>query len=203
MFFQRLDDLTTTPLLVNLKPVGNGYIEGDFAGDMGALLHRLKTSCIDCQERDDARRLAHEGDGWIDRAVVAERENRLDRTEGWSRCSEVSRAGAVSVRPPIPVWRGRSRGLLVAQGVDRVDDPDLGVDAKDVLVLRNATASASAIPQPAILNPRSLPPGHRRTWCRISSARHRRTRRDAVSSAPNSASSRCSASSTAIACAFR
>ena len=42
---QRASD--TTPVLVNLKPVGNGYMEDFFAaGGMGALLRELKPCCI-------------------------------------------------------------------------------------------------------------------------------------------------------------
>src|SRR6185369_9871295 len=41
---QRLNELSdTTPVLVNLKPVGNGYMEDFYAaGGMGALMRELK-----------------------------------------------------------------------------------------------------------------------------------------------------------------
>ena len=48
---QRLNELSdTTPVLVNLKPVGNGYMEDFFAaGGMGALLRELKDLLhLDC-----------------------------------------------------------------------------------------------------------------------------------------------------------
>ena len=48
---QRLNELSdTTPVLVNLKPVGNGYMEDFFAGGgVGALLRELRDLLhLDC-----------------------------------------------------------------------------------------------------------------------------------------------------------
>jgi dihydroxy-acid dehydratase len=68
---------------VNLKPVGNGYMEDFFtAGGIGALLRELKDLLhLDCQTVTGETlggRLAHEGDGWVDRAIIAERKKPLE-----------------------------------------------------------------------------------------------------------------------------
>ena len=58
---KRLNELSdTTPVLVNLKPVGNGYMEDFFAaGGIGALLRELKDllhlDCHDGDRRDSGR----------------------------------------------------------------------------------------------------------------------------------------------------
>src|SRR5947208_3805121 len=71
--FNRLSD--STPVLVNLKPVGNGYME-DFcaAGGMGALLRELKPrlhlDCITVTGQTLGERLA-EPAGYVDRAIIA------------------------------------------------------------------------------------------------------------------------------------
>src|SRR5437660_6498023 len=74
-----LDDLNrlsdSTPVLVNLKPVGNGYMEDFFAaGGMGALLRELKPllhlDCMTVTGETLGERLAHDV-GYVDRAIVA------------------------------------------------------------------------------------------------------------------------------------
>lgn len=63
-----------TPVLVDLKPVGQGYME-DFhaAGGMGALLRELRPllhlDTLDIEGRTLAERL-DEPAGWVDRAVI-------------------------------------------------------------------------------------------------------------------------------------
>src|SRR3954451_25016819 len=63
-----------TPVLVDLKPVGEGYME-DFhaAGGMGALLRELKPllhlDTLDVEGRTLAQRIEGNG-GWVDRAVI-------------------------------------------------------------------------------------------------------------------------------------
>src|SRR5262249_42786562 len=62
----------TTPVLVNLKPVGNGYMEDFFAaGGMGALLRELKPllhlDCVTVTGDTLGERLADESDDYVDR----------------------------------------------------------------------------------------------------------------------------------------
>src|SRR5207245_2268951 len=73
--FNKLSD--STPVLVTLKPVGNGYMEDFFAaGGMGALLRELKPllhlDCMTVTGETLGERLAHDGSGYVDRAIIAE-----------------------------------------------------------------------------------------------------------------------------------
>src|SRR5689334_8550752 len=77
----------STPVLVNLKPVGNGYMEDFFAaGGMGALLRELKDllhlDCLTVTGETLGERLAHEGDEWVDRTIIAERKKPLEPLGG-------------------------------------------------------------------------------------------------------------------------
>src|SRR5216110_119750 len=72
---ERLNALSdATPVLVNLKPVGNGYME-DFcaAGGMGALLRELKPllhlDCLTVTGETLGERLEHDV-GYVDRAII-------------------------------------------------------------------------------------------------------------------------------------
>src|SRR5947207_14602446 len=72
--FNRLSD--STPVLVNLKPVGNGYMEDFFAaGGMSALLRELKPllhlDCMTATGETLGERLAGEPTVYIDRSVIA------------------------------------------------------------------------------------------------------------------------------------
>src|SRR5499426_3233153 len=85
---KRLNELSdTTPVLVNLKPVGNGYMEDFFAaGGMGALLREIKDllhlDCMTVTGETLGDRLEHETVGWIDRTIIAERKNTLEPEGG-------------------------------------------------------------------------------------------------------------------------
>ena len=68
----------TTPVLVNLKPVGNGYMEDFFAaGGMGALLRELKPllhlDCMTVTGETLGERLAADTDAYVDRTIIAPR----------------------------------------------------------------------------------------------------------------------------------
>src|SRR6185437_13104635 len=70
---ERLNELSdTTPVLVNLKPVGNGYMEDFFAaGGVGALLRELKDllhlDVMTVTGETLGERLKHDNAAWIDR----------------------------------------------------------------------------------------------------------------------------------------
>ena len=66
----------STPVLVNLKPVGNGYMEDFFAsGGMGALLRELKPllhlDCMTVTGETLGERLAHDAAPYVDRSIIA------------------------------------------------------------------------------------------------------------------------------------
>src|SRR5215208_66545 len=77
---QRLNELSdATPVLVNLKPVGQHYMEDFFAaGGMGAILRELQPLLhLDCMtvtgETLGERLASEEGDAWVDRTVISAR----------------------------------------------------------------------------------------------------------------------------------
>ena len=85
--FNELSD--ETPVLVDLKPVGEGYME-DFhaAGGMGALLRELRPllhlDTVDVEGRTLAERL-DEPAGWVDRSVIRPFDNPVSPVGGSSR----------------------------------------------------------------------------------------------------------------------
>src|SRR4051812_17380874 len=79
----------TTPVLVNLKPVGNGYMEDFFAaGGMGALLRELKPvlhlDCLTVTGETLGERLAADADAnpYVDRTIIAAREQPFEPQGG-------------------------------------------------------------------------------------------------------------------------
>src|SRR5437764_13946118 len=81
----------STPVLVNLKPVGNGYMEDFFAaGGMGALLRELKPLlhlyCLTVTGETLGERLAaddtHYVDRYVDRSIIAPRGQAIEPQGG-------------------------------------------------------------------------------------------------------------------------
>src|SRR5579885_3267768 len=85
---ERLNELSdTTPVLVNLKPVGNGYMEDFFAaGGIGALMRELKDllhlDAVTVTGETLGERLAHEAGSYVDRSIIAERAKPLEPQGG-------------------------------------------------------------------------------------------------------------------------
>src|SRR6185312_2513207 len=85
---KRLNELSdTTPVLVNLKPVGNGYMEDFFAGGgMGALLRELKDllhlDCLTVTGETLGERLTLDDGAWVDRSIIAARVTPLEPEGG-------------------------------------------------------------------------------------------------------------------------
>src|ERR1700681_1108466 len=81
----RLSD--ETPVLVNLKPVGNGYME-DFAaaGGMGMLLRELKPllhlDCMTVTGETLGQRLDGDAESYVDRSIIAEANKPLEPAGG-------------------------------------------------------------------------------------------------------------------------
>ena len=183
---QRLNELSdTTPVLVNLKPVGNGYMEDFFAaGGIGALLRELKDLLhLDCPTVTGETlgdRLAHdEGDGWIDRTIIAERKKPLEPHGGLvALFGNLAPEGAILKRSAADANLFEHEGrVLVFSSLedlaDRIDDPKLDVDAQDILVLQNAGPhSESAMPEAGYLPiPKKLATKGVKDMVRVSDAR--------------------------------
>jgi dihydroxy-acid dehydratase len=182
---QRLNELSdTTPVLVNLKPVGNGYMEDFFAaGGMGALLRELKDllhlDCMTVSGETLGERLAHAGDEWIDRSIIAERKKPLEAEGGLvALFGNLAPQGAILKRSAADanLFEHEGRAVVFSSLEDlaaRVDHPGLEVDARDILVLQNAGPhSASAMPEAGYLPiPKKLAANGVKDMVRISDAR--------------------------------
>src|SRR5689334_2962936 len=182
---QRLNELSdTTPVLVNLKPVGNGYMEDFFAaGGMGALLRELKDllnlDCMTVTGETLGERLAQDSGEWVDRTIIAERGKPLEPTGGLvSLFGNLAPQGAILKRSAADagLFEHEGRAVVFSSLEDlaaRVDDPKLEVDAKDILVLQNAGPhSASAMPEAGYLPiPKKLATKGVKDMVRVSDAR--------------------------------
>src|SRR3954454_17537722 len=77
----------STPVLVNLKPVGNGYMEDFFAsGGMGALLRELKPllhlDCMTVTGETLGERLTSDNEAYVDRTIIAPRSQPFEPQGG-------------------------------------------------------------------------------------------------------------------------
>ncbi|HLH94271.1 MAG TPA: dihydroxy-acid dehydratase [Xanthobacteraceae bacterium] len=182
---QRLNELSdSTPLLVNLKPVGNGYMEDFFAaGGMGALLRELKPllhlDCMTITGQTLEERLREEGGAWIDRSIIASREAPIEPSGGLiALFGNLAPKGAIFKRAAADnrLFEHEGRAVVFSSLEDlsaRIDDPALDVAPQDVLVLQNAGPhSAAAMPEAGYLPiPKKLAQGGVKDMIRISDAR--------------------------------
>ncbi|HVZ51539.1 MAG TPA: dihydroxy-acid dehydratase [Pseudolabrys sp.] len=181
----RLNELSdTTPVLVNLKPVGNGYMEDFFAGGgVGALLRELKDllhlDCMTVTGETLGERLSAEGEGWIDRTIIAERAKPLEPQGGLiALFGNLAPEGAILKRSAADanLFEHEGRAVVFTSLEDlaaRIDDPALDVEAHDILVLQNAGPhSASAMPEAGYLPiPKKLATKGVKDMVRVSDAR--------------------------------
>jgi dihydroxy-acid dehydratase len=171
-----------TPVLVDLKPVGHGYMEDFYAaGGLGDVLRELKhllhLATKDVTGRTLGERLGDEP-GYVDRNVIRSLTNPVSRVGGIIALSgSLAPAGAILKRaaasPDLFEMRGRA---VVFDGLDdlhrRIDDPSLDVSARDVLVLKNAGPRAAGMPESGFLPiPKKLACAGVKDMIRISDAR--------------------------------
>jgi len=181
----RLNDLSdTTPVLVNLKPVGNGYMEDFFAGGgVGALLRELKDllhlDCMTVTGETLGERLGYDSDVWIDRSIIAERHKPLEPQGGLiALFGNLAPGGAILKRSAADekLFEHEGRAVVFTSLEDlaaRMDDPALDVTADDILVLQNAGPhSTSAMPEAGYLPiPKKLATKGVKDMVRVSDAR--------------------------------
>ena len=174
----------STPVLVNLKPVGNGYMEDFFAsGGMGALLRELKPllhlDCMTVTGETLGERLAHDAPPWIDRAIIAASEEPFEPQGGLvALFGNLAPKGAILKRSAADarLFEHEGRAVVFASLADlaeRIDDPDLDVDPQDVLVLQNAGPHApECMPEAGYLPiPKKLAQRGVKDMVRVSDAR--------------------------------
>jgi dihydroxy-acid dehydratase len=178
----RLSD--ETPVLVNLKPVGNGYMEDFFAaGGMGALLRELKPllhlDCMTVTGETLDERLAAPADPFVDRTIIAEREKPFEPQGGLvALFGNLAPKGAILKRSAADAKLFEHEGKAVvfsslADLAARIDDPALDVEPQDILVLQNAGPNApEAMPEAGYLPiPKKLAQKGIKDMVRISDAR--------------------------------
>ncbi|MBV9348077.1 MAG: dihydroxy-acid dehydratase [Pseudolabrys sp.] len=182
---ERLNELSnTTPVLVNLKPVGNGYMEDFFAaGGVGALLRELKDllhlDCMTVTGETLGERLAAGGGELVDRTIIAERATPLEPHGGLvALFGNLAPKGAILKRSAADskLFEHEGKAVVFSSLADlaaRIDDPKLEVEAHDILVLQNAGPNApEAMPEAGYLPiPRKLAAKGVKDMVRISDAR--------------------------------
>ena len=179
----RLNEISDeTPVLVDLKPVGEGYME-DFhsAGGVGALLRELKPllhlDTIDVTGRTLAERLEDPID-WVDRNVIRAFDDPISKVGGLVALSgSLAPDGAIFKRAAATPALFESQGrAVVFTGLEdlsaRIDDPNLDVKADDFLVLQNIGPEAAGMPEAGYLPiPRRLAQAGVKDMVRISDGR--------------------------------
>ncbi|MFT6774771.1 MAG: dihydroxy-acid dehydratase [Paracoccaceae bacterium] len=171
-----------TPVLVDLKPVGDGYME-DFhaAGGVGAVLreirHLLHLDTIDVLGVRLGDRLEAPMD-WIDRRVIRALADPVSPVGGLiSLTGNIAPDGAIFKRAAATPELFETTGRAVvfdslADMAARVDDPDLDINAGDIMVLRNAGPIAAGMPEAGYLPiPKKLARAGVKDIVRISDAR--------------------------------
>jgi dihydroxy-acid dehydratase len=159
----RLDALSeTTPVLVDLKPTGEGYME-DFhaAGGMQALLWELRDLLnLDTPDLDGVALRDRIGDGshFVDRKIIRARENPISAVGGLIAVrGSLAPDGAILKRSAAtPSLFETEARCIVFDGLEdlarRIDDPDLDVTAQDIMVLKGAgPRSAAGMPEAGYL----------------------------------------------------
>ncbi|HEU4367413.1 MAG TPA: IlvD/Edd family dehydratase [Methylomirabilota bacterium] len=137
-----------TPVLVDLKPSGQHYMEDLFAaGGLGAVLRELRDRLhLDCLtvtgERLGARLDA--GDAWVDRGVIRSVREPFQPVGGLvALFGSLAPGGAILKRSAADarLFEGEGRAVVFDSLEDlaaRIDDPALDVTPTDFLVLKNA-----------------------------------------------------------------
>ncbi|ATI42376.1 dihydroxy-acid dehydratase [Pacificitalea manganoxidans] len=180
----RLNQLSDeTPVLVNLKPVGSHYMEDFFfAGGVGAVLRELKpllhldTISVTGERLGDR---LEQDPGYVDRRVIATAEEPLEPQGGLvALFGNLAPRGAILKRSAADssLFETEGRAVVFTSLEDlaaRIDDPDLDIQADDVMVLQNAgPRSASGMPEAGYLPiPRKLSSKGVKDMIRISDAR--------------------------------
>jgi dihydroxy-acid dehydratase len=172
----------TTPVLVDLKPVGEGYMEDFFAaGGVGAVLRELRPllhlDTLDIEGRSLGERLEEQLD-WVDRKVIREFARPISANGGLIALhGNLAPQGAIFKRAAATQALFEHEGRAVVFDnledlADRIDDPALDVTADDILVLKNAGPKAASMPEAGYLPiPRKLAQQGVKDMVRISDAR--------------------------------
>jgi len=158
----RINEISdTTPVLVNLKPVGNHYMEDlHAAGGVGAVLRELAELLnLDCRDVTGValRDRLSQPDTYVDRSIVRTLDDPFDPQAGLialfgSLCPDGALLKRAAADPALFEHQGRA---VVFDGLEelarRIDQPDLDVNPDDILVLKNAGPVAAGMPEAGYL----------------------------------------------------
>jgi dihydroxy-acid dehydratase len=138
-----------TPVLVDLKPSGQHYMEDFFAaGGMGAVLRELRgmlhLDCLTVTGGTLGDRLAADNDVWVDRTVIRAATEPYQSVGGLvALFGSLAPEGAILKRSAADarLFETTTRAVVFESLEDlarRIDAPDLDVTPGDALVLKNA-----------------------------------------------------------------
>jgi dihydroxy-acid dehydratase len=181
---RRLNELSDgTPVLVDLKPTGQHYMQDLFvAGGIGAVLRELRgllnLDCLTVTGESLGERLAGEA-GHVDRSVVHTLSEPLQPHGALvALFGSLAPRGAIFKRSAADpaLFEHEGRAVVFRSPEDlaqRIDDPELDVNPEDILVLQNAgPTSPSGMPEAGYLPiPARLARAGVRDMLRISDAR--------------------------------
>ncbi len=171
-----------TPVLVDLKPTGTGYMEDFYAaGGIGALLRELRPlldlETIDVEGRTLRQRL-DEPAGWVDRSIIRSFDEPISPVGGLiALTGNLAPQGAIFKRAAATpaLFESEGRAVVFDNLEDlsaRVDDPDLDIQPSDIMVLKNAGPQAAGMPEAGYLPiPKKLAHAGVKDIIRISDAR--------------------------------
>ncbi|MEK7947480.1 IlvD/Edd family dehydratase [Pigmentiphaga sp. YJ18] len=174
----------TTPVLVNLKPTGDHYMEDFYAaGGLSAVLRELASTlhldALTVTGETLGERLEAERGAWVDHTVVKRASDPVEPMGGLvALFGSLAPRGAILKRSAADktLFEREGRAVVFASLEDlsrRIDDPDLDVEADDFLVLQNAgPTSGSGMPEAGYLPiPKKLAARGVKDMVRISDAR--------------------------------
>ena len=180
--FNELSD--ETPVLVDLKPVGTGYMEdfhaaGGLDGVLRALAPQLNLQTINLTGQSLEHRLQEDSSKQADQSVIRDIQNPVDAKGGLIALhGTLAPGGAILKRaaatPALLEHEGRAVVFSSLEDLAaRIDSPDLDVEAEDILVLQNAgPRSPSGMPEAGYLPiPKKLAKAGVKDMVRISDAR--------------------------------
>ncbi|RZS77954.1 IlvD/Edd family dehydratase [Pigmentiphaga kullae] len=174
----------TTPVLVNLKPTGDHYMEDFYAaGGLSAVLRELAPTlhldALTVTGETLGERLEAEREAWVDHTVVKRASDPVEPVGGLvALFGSLAPRGAILKRSAADkaLFEKEGRAVVFTSLEDlsrRIDDPGLDVEADDFLVLQNAgPTSGSGMPEAGYLPiPRKLAARGVKDMVRISDAR--------------------------------
>jgi len=172
-----------TPVLVDLKPTGAHYMEDlASAGGIPAVMRELRPllhlECLTITGETIGERLDR-WDVWVDRSIIKSLEEPLQPKGGLvALFGTLAPSGAIIKRSAADprLFEKEARCVVFSSPEDlatRIDDPDLDVEANDILVLKNAGPSSEVcMPEAGYLPiPRKLAAKGIKDMIRISDAR--------------------------------